>query len=121
MKNIRIKRQPLAAVIPFSFAAVAAFNHAVWAILLAILSLYFIIGINPLLRKRANLWTFLFVGIAGIPINCCATYFFLHSFLDDPPFLRGLLWALTFFCLLFSLEELVFGVVTRLIFPHQTK
>lgn len=94
-----------------------------WLILLfCVLSLFIIVGIVPIFKKRESLYMFILVGIAGLPINIRLSYWLVSEEFISSGFLLGnILWVALLCCVFFSVEEIVFGIVTRLIWKKQYK
>ena len=94
-----------------------------WLILLfCILSLFIIVGVVPVFKRRENLYMFILVGIAGIPINIRLSYWLVsEEFISSGLLLGNILWIALLCCVFFSVEEIVFGVLTRLIWKKQYK
>ena len=65
----------------------------------------------PLFRRRANLWTFVFVSLWSVPMNAV-----LFSIMQENDFLSfdsgfmTVMWGLLCCCILFSVEQILFGV-----------
>ena len=94
-----------------------------WLILLlCVLSLFIIVGIVPLFKRRESLYMFILVGIAGLPINIRLSYWLVSEEFISSGFLIGnILWVALLCCVFFSVEEIVFGVITRMIWKRQYK
>lgn len=94
-----------------------------WLILLfCILSLFIIVGVVPVFKRRESLYMFILVGIAGIPINIRLSYWLVSEEFISSGFLLGnILWVALLCCVFFSVEEIVFGVVARFIWKKQYK
>lgn len=87
-----------------------------------ILSLFVIVGAVPLFKKRESLWMFIFVAVAGLPINICLSYFLIsEDFIGSGFWVGNILWGVLLCCVFFSVEEIVFGIVTRLIWRKQIR
>lgn len=94
-----------------------------WIILLfCILSLFIIVCIVPMFRKRESLYMFILVAIAGLPINIRLSYWLVSKGFISSGFLVGdIIWGVLLYCISFSVEEIVFGVITRMIWRRQYK
>ena len=92
-----------------------------WLILLlCVLSLFIIVGVVPLFKRRESLYMFILVGIAGLPINIRLSYWLVSEEFISSGFLIGnILWVALLCCVFFSVEEIVFGILTRLIWKKQ--
>lgn len=65
---------------------------------------------------------FIFTAVAGLPVNIALSYYVVSEGFLGTGFLIGdILWGALLCCIFFSLEEIVFGVVTRLIWKKQYK
>lgn len=94
-----------------------------WVILIiCIVSLFLIIGIVPLFKRRESLYMFILVALSGFPINIELSYWIISEEYIDSGFLIGnIVWAMLLCCTFFSIEEIVFGVITRMIWKRQYK
>ena len=89
-------------------------------LLLSILSLFFIVGFVPLFKRRESLYMFILVGATGLPINIKLSYWLVsEEFISSGSLLGNILWIALLCCVFFSVEEIVFGVVTRFIWKKQ--
>ncbi len=84
---------------------------------------HFLLMLVPLFKGRENLWMFVTVALSAVPVNVKLLLFlgefggvFFPALL---PFaiLRGVLY----YCILFAVEEIIMGVITRLIWKKQKK
>ncbi len=106
--------------IPFVLSLKFLIGHSWVSLLLAVISLFVIVGTVPLFRRRENLYMFIFVAIAGVPINIWLSYWLVSEGLVSAGFVIGdILWGLLLCCVFLSVEEILFGVVTRMIWKRQ--
>lgn len=97
-------------------------NHSWLLLMLCVLSLFIIVGVVPVFKRRESLYMFILVGIAGLPINVRLSYWLVSEEFISSDFLVGnILWGALLCCVFFSVEEIVFGVLTRLIWKKQYK
>lgn len=116
--NIQLAISSLPAILSTAFLL----NQSWLILLLCILSLFIIVGVVPLFRKRESLYMFILVAAAGLPINIRLSCWLVSEELISSGFLIGnILWGALLCCVFFSVEEIVFGVVTRLIWKRQYK
>lgn len=95
-------------------------NSTYWPMVACVVLLFIIVGVFPLFRKRESLWMFLFVGAASLPVNVRLSILFLEcDIIESDALWFSILGAILFSCVLFSVEEVVFAVVTRLIWRKQ--
>lgn len=94
-----------------------------WFVLwICVLSLFVVVGAVPLFRRRESLYMFLLVAVAGLPINIRISYWLVsRSFFSMGIFIGDVLCVMLLCCVFFSVEEIVFGVITRLIWRRQYK
>lgn len=108
--------------IPAILSTAFLINQSWLILLICVLSLFVIIGVVPLFRKRESLYMFILVAVAGLPINIRLSYWLVSEELISSGFLIGnILWGALLCCVFFSVEEIVFGVVTRMIWKKQYK
>ena len=122
MTNKSNKLQLLTLVIPLLFSLLFAVFGSVIAAILWVVSVFAVISFVPVFDRRENLWTFLCVALSGIPANIFLIgrimewdyFFFTEGFLF-------VLYSVMLYSLLFSIEEIAFGVVIRFFYPRQYK
>lgn len=108
--------------LPVMLSMVFLVNRSWLFLLISILSLFFIVGFVPLFKRRESLYMFILVGAAGLPINIRLSYWLVSEEFISSGFLLGnILWVALLCCVFFSVEEIVFGIVTRLIWKKQYK
>lgn len=118
LKKIQIALGVLPAVLSVGFLV----NQSWLFLLICVLSLFIIVGIVPVFKRRESLYMFILVGIAGLPINIRLSYWLVSEEFISSGFLVGnILWGALLCCVFFSVEEIVFGVVTRFIWKKQYK
>lgn len=65
---------------------------------------------------------FIFVAIVGLPINIWLSYMLVSEGLVCSGFLIGdIIWGTMLFFIFLSIEEIVFGIITRMIWKRQYK
>lgn len=65
---------------------------------------------------------FIFVAIVGLPINIWLSYMLVSEGVISSGFLIGdVVWGAMLFFVFLSVEEIVFGVITRMIWKKQYK
>lgn len=109
-------------LLPAILSVVFLVNQSWLILLFCILSLFIIVGIVPIFKRRESLYMFILVGIAGLPINIRLSYWLVSEEFISSGFLVGdILWGAMLCCVFFSVEEIVFGIVTRFIWKKQFK
>lgn len=122
MTNKTNKLQLLTLLIPLLFSLLFAVFSSVIAAVLWVASIFTVIAFVPVFDKRENLWTFLCVALSGIPANV----FFIGMIMQWDYFLfadefLSALYSVMLYSMLFSIEEIAFGVVIRFFHPRQYK
>ena len=110
------------AFIPLLLSVAFVFYQSVLLTVLMIISSFVIVGTVPIFKKTQNIWMFLIVSVTVIPVNSymiCAI-FSLGS-LEDYNLFNKILYGAMLYCVFFSVEEILFGVITRLIWRNQYK
>jgi|GEM_PF-1051421 len=109
-------------LIPLQLSLAFVFYQSVLLTVLMIISPFVIVGTVPIFKKTQNIWMFLIVSVTVIPVNSymiCAI-FSLGS-LEDYNLFNKILYGAMLYCVFFSVEEILFGVITRLIWRNQYK
>lgn len=110
------------AFIPLLLSVAFVFYQSVLLTVLMIISSFVIVGTVPIFKKTQNIWMFLIVSVTVIPVNSCmiCAIFSLGS-LEDYNLFNKILYGAMLYCVFFSVEEILFGVITRLIWRNQYK
>lgn len=105
------------------FLSILFLVHKTWWVLgLCILSLFLLVATVPLFKKRESLYMFLLVAATGFPLNIKLAYWLIsESYLGLDLLFGDLCYGVLICCVLFSIEELLFGVITRFIWRRQYK
>jgi len=91
-------------------------------LLLCVLSLFIVVGFVPIFKRRENLYMFILVAIAGLPINIRLSYWIVEeAFFGSGFFVGDIILGTLICCVFFSVEEVFFGVITRMIWKKQYK
>lgn len=122
MVSLNKKIQLSLGTVPMIFSILFLVSSSWKYILLSIVSLFVIIGCLPLLKKRQSLYMFVFVAIVGLPINIWLSYTLVSEDIVSSGFLIGdIVWGALLFFIFISIEEIVFGLITRMIWKKQYK
>lgn len=106
-------------LIPPFFSAACVITERLWLIIPCIISLFLLVALVPPCRKRENLWMFVGLVPASAPINFVLSGYYSTEFMDTSSTFPQLLWFILSFSVLLSVEEIVFGIITRLIWKNQ--
>ena len=72
----------------------------------------------PAFKKRENLWMFIIVTFSTIPINIYAINLCADFFADSYKFM-AIIRVSVIYVVLFSIQQLVMGILTRIIWKRQ--
>ena len=124
----RIKKTPgaiksyTASLLPISLSIVGAIRHSTILIVLMPIALLISVALTPWARKRENIWMFLLVAVSGAPVNIIVIRWLLGlSFFETHFFVLAFSRSVALYLMLLSMEELILGVVTRMIWKNQYK
>ena len=120
---VQIKKlfQIILLLIPAVFIILSyALKSPLWHIGTA-LSLFLPVSFLDVCKRRENLWIFLFVAVYSLPFNIwvfkIVASFFSYSYSKFGTYV----YALLVFFVAFSVEELAFATITRIIWKRQYK
>ena len=98
------------------------FNRSIVLLFLFILAHFVVIKVISYLKRHENLWMFILVVITSIPINF---YILLQlhklNMIFNSFYVLGILRCVLYYCILFSVEEIIMGVLTRMIWEKCIK
>ena len=124
----RIKKTPgaiktyTASLLPISQSIVGAIRHSPILIVLMPIALLISVALTPWARKRENICMFLLVAVSGVPVNIIVIRWLLGlSFFETHFFVLAFFRSVALYLMLLSMEELILGVVTRMIWKNQYK
>lgn len=119
--NKRTLRFPISAIAASAgLSALATVKHSIWIAGIAVVVLFLIVKNVPICRRRENLWMFLLVAASSVPVNLSAVInLFQAGYWGGDFFLLSLFRGALLYLVLFSIEEIVFGYVTRLLWKRQ--
>lgn len=97
-------------------------NGSVVLALISFVTLLVFLRIIPMCRGRESLFGFLILTPMITPLNICAIfYLWENAFIGEPFVISGVLWSVVIFAVLFSVEQIVFGVLARFLWPRQLR
>ena len=107
-------------VIPTVFSVAAAWHLTALHVLLFVLSLFLVLFLTPRFRGAENIGMFAMLAVSVHPLNLrIAIEVFPMLDLYDVHAFLGCLRGILCFAILFSVEQLVMGYITRLLLPRQ--
>ncbi len=109
--------------IPAVLSLIAVMQRSIVLIAGAVVVPFLLLLLVPAFKGRESVWMFLFVGISSIPINAYILIFMNEQgyLFDDSFFILGIFRTILYGSVLFSMEEIVMGVITRLFWKKQYK
>lgn len=119
---LRLSKGIWTLVIPAVLSTMAVLKRSMILLALLIVIHFVILRVVPSFKGRENVWMFIFVAVSSIPLNIYVLILVNEwGFLFGSMFILGILRSVLFYVMLLSLEEIVMGVVTRLIWKRQYK
>lgn len=111
-------------LIPLLFSIIFCFINNGFIFAAAIIFLFLIVGILPVCKMRENLWMFVFSSISLFPANISLALLTSHwlenEMYVDTNFLKITI-ILIVLHILFCIEQITLGVLTRFIWRRQYK
>lgn len=117
-KNTAIRTSTILLPLCMSTAPLSS-KPIIGAILLCV-AIFLAVALVPIFKHRENLSVFLMVWFCGMPLNLRLTLFTIHLLKLRSTFV-AVLYGIFISLSLFSIWEIVFGVITRLIWKKQYK
>ena len=109
-------------IIPLLLSVAFIFTKKYIFLMLAVISLFMIVGFCPLFRKRENLWMFILSGVAGLPLNVYLAYSVIFKTeLMTIYSAFNICSVIVLSSIFFGVEEIVLAVITRIIWKRQYK
>lgn len=109
-------------LIPLVLLSVAVFKNVIVLGVISIVLLFAIVFFSPLTAGNENFWMFGLSSITLLPLNIKAAIGLraaLYDFLDL--YFESLLIIIILFFVLSNIEQIVLGVITRVIKPNQKR
>ena len=107
------------ALAPTAFLIISYIKQAPLWLLGAAISLFFIVATVPACRKRENMWMFVLVALFSFPVNTYLTYIITPVVFETYNKLTTIIYMALVFFVLFSVEEILFAFITRIIWRKQ--
>ena len=108
------------ALLPILFSFICVATHSFGLICLLPIVLIASIALNPYSRKYENMWMFVLVVYASIPVNVTLINLISDLCFEETPIYLVILFRYAgLFLMILSMEELILGIVTRVIWKEQ--
>ena len=111
-------------ILPMLTSILSVYYNALWLIPVVVILIFMLIGTMPICRKNENLWMFVLTGFCSIPINV----FLLTKFNVLMDYLYNgsgkvhmIVLIIGYTIVLAGMEELVLGLLTRVLWKKQCK
>lgn len=104
---------------PFALAIIAAFKASPIISIIAMALVFFDVVILPVCKNNQNAYMFFLTAVTATPINIRIIIHFIGNRESVPERLISVLVGLLAYFMLFSIEEIIMGIVTRFLFPKQ--
>lgn len=111
-------------ILPMLTSILSVYYNALWLIPVVVILIFMLIGTMPICRKNENLWMFVLTGFCSIPINV----FLLTKFNVWMDYLYNgsgkvhmIVLIIGYTIVLTGMEELVLGLLTRVLWKKQCK
>ena len=102
-------------------SGIAARTMSLFWLVVLIVSLLFIVAVIPWCRQHENMWLFVLTAIGSVPINITLTRCVIDMGILETgfPVLGVLVTSLEIYLLLLGIEEIIIGVLGRMIWKRQ--
>lgn len=102
-------------------SGIAARTMSLFWLLALIVSVLFIVAVIPWCRQHENMWLFVLTAIGSVPINITLTRYIIDMDIFETgfPVLGVLVTSLEVYLLLLGIEEIIIGVLGRMIWKRQ--
>lgn len=120
---LRIVKIALPLLALAALSLIAALNQSLLLLILFPVLHFVVIRITPAFRHHESLWMFILVAVSSIPLNISILLWMIEhmDFLFDTFFVLVVFRAALCYTVLFSIEEVVMGLITRLLWKKQRK
>ena len=117
---IKSRKKMMFLVVPVALSCLFTFERSFLILAAFVLSHFVILRLVPAFKRRENLWMFLMVTLSSVPINIyiLKTMYLEKIFLNET-FLMTLLRGIIVYLICFSVEQVVMGLITRVIWRDQ--
>jgi len=102
-------------------SGIAARTMSLFWFVVLIVSILFIVAVVPWCRQHENMWLFVLTAIGSVPINITLTRYIIDMGILETgfPVLGVLVTSLEIYLLLLGIEEIIIGVLGRMIWKRQ--
>ena len=109
-------------MLPILLSFVGVIRHSTILIIFLPVALFIAVALIPYAQKRENIWMFLLVVVSGIPVNFSVIWWLFRLSVFESNFLLLTVFrGVAMYIMLLSIEELILGIITRMIWRKQYK
>lgn len=121
MKKVNRAKLYLGASNMLMISGIAARTRSLFWLVVLIVSILFIVAVVPWCRHHENMWLFVLTAIGSVPINITLTRYIIDMDIFETgfPVLGVLVTSLEIYLLLLGTEEIIIGVLGRMIWKRQ--
>lgn len=106
-------------ILLFSLFLLATLINSWVLIILGIMLLFLLVGRLPCFRGSESLGAFVLVALNSLPMNIKLARIYAVFIGADFLWAGHLLWGFLIFSILLSVEEILFALVSRILWPYQ--
>lgn len=116
--------QPALTMIPLFVSTIFYFTGTTYILIGSVILLFLLVAFLPVCEKRENLWMFVFSSVSLLPPNIRFSVLISHwaeeELYWDSAFMKIILFLIALH-ILFCMEQIVLGFITRLLWRRQYK
>lgn len=116
-----IKRVMFAVGILVILSLISIIKHSAALFVLYVFAHFLVLKIFPVFRRCENIWMFVIVAFSTIPVNVYLIILLKETGLFYSFFFLNVLKGILCYIMLFCIEEIFMGIVTRCIWKRQYK
>lgn len=105
--------------VPFALAIIAAFKASPFISIFAMSIIFLDVVVLPVCQKNENTYVFFLTAVTSTPINIRIIIHFVGNRESVSEMIVSILLGLLAYFIMLSIEEIIMGIVTRIIFPKQ--
>ncbi len=116
--------QPALTMIPLIVSTIFCFTGKTYMLIVSVISLFVLVAFLPVCEKRENLWMFVFSSVSLLPANIrfsvLVSQWAEKELYSGSAFLKTIIFLIALH-ILFCMEQIVLGYITRLLWQRQYK
>lgn len=116
--------QPALTMIPLIVSTIYCFTGKTYVLIVSVISLFILVAFLPVCEKRENLWMFVFSSVSLFPTNISFSVLISqwaeNRLYLDSVFMKTIVFLIALH-ILFCMEQIILGFITRLLWRRQYK